>query len=49
MKFSKRIAVAVVSLGFSGMSNVAFAQDRDFSQVETKTIPITENIYSHSK
>ena len=45
MKFYKRIAIAVVSLGFSGMSNIAFAQDRDFSQVEIETIPITENIY----
>lgn len=45
MKFYQFMAIAILSFGFSSLSNISLAQDQDFSQVEIETIPVAENIY----
>ena len=43
MKLIKLTTLLGISIGSIG--SVAFAQDRDFSQVEIKIIPVAENVY----
>lgn len=45
MKLIRHIVAAAVGFSITAYSATSYAQDRDFSQVEIETIPVTEEVY----